>query len=160
MRKNIWKKNTRQSRLINRCLLAVRDLPLERFRLPRDGRKWRQLARARAALLEHLASFANPDGTFTRDAINYSPSTKRLTRRFAERSFYRHASDLRELGLLTWTRFDHYHKRTYIIHPNAPQNHLPDSADNHPPDSKNTCHNGRKNTCHSCADVPSLEEPW
>jgi hypothetical protein len=113
------KKNRRQAA---GCSFAIRDWPLERYRLPRDGRKWRQVARARAALLLHISTFANGDGTFTREAsdaagkINFSPSAKRLTSHFAERTFYRLCDQLRQLGLLSWTRPDHFHKRIYTCH--------------------------------------------
>jgi hypothetical protein len=165
------KKNRRQAA---GCSFAIRDWPLERYRLPRDGRKWRQVARARAALLLHISTFANGDGTFTREAsdaagkINFSPSAKRLTSHFAERTFYRLCDQLRQLGLLSWTRPDHFHKRIYTVH--LSQKHLPDSSEHLPhsepeqaSQSQNTCHqmagDTAKNTCHSYAGVPSLDTP-
>ena len=123
------------------CSRAVRDLPLTRYRLSRDGRKWRVLARARAGLLLHLSTFANGDGSFEKElpggagAINYSPSEKRLLEHWAKDSLYRYLNDLHELGLLSWTRPDHYHKRAYTIHIDHTEKPPPNSAGNHVRDS-------------------------
>jgi hypothetical protein len=103
------------------CSRAVRDLPLDRFLLPTDGRKWKSSARARAAMLQYIAQWANPDGTFERDVpgsqkpINYSPSEKKITQRFDRASFYRRTKDLWLLNLLNWDRADHYSRRAYTI---------------------------------------------
>jgi hypothetical protein len=101
----------------NRCSLQVRDLPLEAFRLPRDGRKWKQLARSRYGLLLEISMYANGDGTFlSADAkINFSPSAKKLLRHRTKDTLYRLANDLRELGLLSWHRQNHYGRRFYWI---------------------------------------------
>ena len=96
-------KKSSQSKLFNRCLLAVRELPLERFHLPDDShRQWRGVARSRAAVLEHLASRANSDGSFQRDGRDYSPNAEKLQERFGERLFYYRFNELRDLGLLIW----------------------------------------------------------
>lgn len=111
-------KNSSQpkSPLFNRCLLAVRKLPLERFHLPDDSRhKWRAVARSRAAVLEHLAGKARSDGSFLHDGRDYSPNAEKLQERFGERSFYRHCNELRDLGLLSWMRPNRQLKRTYYI---------------------------------------------
>lgn len=175
-------KVTRDSKAVNRCLLTVRDLPLERYKLPGDGRKWRMVARERAALLLHLATFANGDGTFTRvneqaAETNYSPSEKRLVKHYAKASYYRHANQLRELGLLSWTRPDHHHKRIYTIHANAPYpndsehvSHSPEHVSRSEAQNsehvshshgngQNRSHHGTQNTSHSCDHVPSLDSP-
>jgi len=102
------------------CSLAARDLPLERFRLPTDGRKWKSLARGRAEVLSHIAAWSNDDGTFERDGINYSPSEQRLIRRFDRRTFYRRTTDLRVLDLLDWDRPNRHNRRIYKITPDAP----------------------------------------
>jgi hypothetical protein len=102
-----------------RCSLDVRQLPIERFRLPTDGRKWRQAARSRYSLLGTLAGYANPDGTFENEdrTKNWSPGAKKLLRHYAKNTFYRLSNDLRELGLLSWQREQkHYGRRTYQIH--------------------------------------------
>jgi hypothetical protein len=98
-----------------RCVLVVRSLPLERYQLPTDGRKWRVAARNRRALLKELATYANADGTFTRDGKNYSPSVETLEKFYSRATLYRHLDHLKELGLLTWTRSDHYERREYRI---------------------------------------------
>ena len=117
----------------NRCTLNVRDFSLEYFRLPRDGRKWRQAARSRSDLLLKLSTYANPDGTFKSEdgKKNFSPSAKKLQRHYAKKTLYRLTNDLRELGLLSWERErKHYGRRTYRIHiqiENAAK-HLPDQV--------------------------------
>jgi hypothetical protein len=156
-------KNPSQAKAINRCLLAVRGLPLERFRIPSDGRKWRFLARQCAGCLEYLASFANGDGTFTRvnergEEINYSPSEKRLIKRFAKSSYYRLTNRLHDVALLSWDRRDHYHKRIYRIDVNAPHpfypEHVPYSPEHVPysncqnPKHVPRSHENVKNTSH------------
>jgi hypothetical protein len=110
-----WKKSS-QSKVFNRCLLAARTLPIERFHLPDDSRRqWRGVARSRAAVLEHLASRANADGTFLRDGRDYSPNAEKLQERFGECTFYRRVNELRDLGLLIWVRPNRQLKRSYRI---------------------------------------------
>lgn len=117
---------SRQS-VINPCLIAVRNLPLatpveyERFRLPDDGRKWLALAHSRFEALFLLASYSNADGTFIRESklgqtINFSLGQKVLQRRLPRASFYRRFNELRDLGLLSWIRPNHYARRIYTIH--------------------------------------------
>jgi hypothetical protein len=117
-----------------KCGQWVRNLPLERFRLPSDGRKWKQAARSRSGLLLRLASYANGDGTFVREGQNYSPSFETLRKHIAENSFFRLTNALQELGLLSWTRENHYERRVYLIHLPHSQNQIPDSPE-HIPDS-------------------------
>jgi hypothetical protein len=57
-----------------KCSIELRDLPLERFRLPTDRRKWEAAARSRRMVLEFIASFANGDGSFNGKTGNFSPS--------------------------------------------------------------------------------------
>jgi hypothetical protein len=169
------------------CSRAVRDLELERYRLPSDGRKWRVLARARAAVLLLLSTYANGDGTFERElpdrpgvSVNFSPSEKKLTRQFARASLYRRLNELRALHLVDWTRPNHYHRRLYSITPNTPHpfepEHVRDSQQEHVQDSKveaekHVSPTARvqvsdsqitglsfdKNTSHSYAQHPSLD---
>jgi hypothetical protein len=129
----------------NQCTLWVRRLPLERFRLPSDGRKWKQAALGRSDLLIRLSTYANGDGTFIgTDGQNYSPSWKTLTQHVAEKSLDRRLDALRDLHLLLWTREHHYDRRIYQIHlsdsPESPatfdskqvshsRNHLSDSSE-------------------------------
>jgi len=114
-----------------KCSQAVRTIQLERFRLSRDGRKWKQAARSRSGLLLRLASYANGDGTFERDGRNYSPSEKTITKHIATNTYYCLSNDLRELGWLSWTREQkHYGRRLFTIHL---ENHLPDSPEHLPP---------------------------
>jgi hypothetical protein len=130
-------KNTAQEKRTG-CSRAVRDLPLERFRLPLDGRKWRVLARKRRALLLDISEYANGDGTFERtfpdrtEPMNYSPSEKRLLKHWAHGSLYRYQDDLRLLDLLDWDRPKHYHRRIYQITANAAYpfrpEHIPDNT--------------------------------
>jgi hypothetical protein len=112
------KKLGRVLKKYNGCSLQIRDLPLEAFRLPDDGRKWKQLARSRSSLLLKISTFANGDGTFQSQngETNYSPSAKRLLRHYARDTLYRLSNDLRTLGLLSWHRENHYGRRFYEIH--------------------------------------------
>jgi hypothetical protein len=105
-----------QSKLFNRCLLAARNLPIERFHLPDDSRwQWQGVARSRLSVLEYMAGRANPDGTFVREDGDCSPNAQTLQERFGERTFYRRFNELRDLGLLSWTRHNRQLKRTYRI---------------------------------------------
>lgn len=128
--------------------LTVRDLPLERFRLPGDGRKWKCVAQARASLLQYIALWANDDGSFLKDRPgqqprNYSPSEKRLTQRFSSATLYRHTRDLYLLDLLEWDRKNRHERRVYRITADRPyptdfqprEKHLSDSGE---PDLSNS----------------------
>jgi len=100
-----------------KCSQIVRNIPLERYRLPADGRKWMQVARSRSELLVRLSTYANGDGTFVgENGINYSPSFETLEKHIARKSFYRLSDALRDTGLLSWTREKHYERRIYTIH--------------------------------------------
>jgi hypothetical protein len=99
-----------------KCSQLVRNLPLERYRLPDDGRKWKQAARSRSAFLGRLATYANGDGTFVRNGRNYSPSLKTLLKHVAHGSYYKLTDELQVSGLLSWTREKHYDRRVYTIH--------------------------------------------
>jgi hypothetical protein len=105
------------NRSITKCTIEVRSLPLEAFRLPTDGRKWKQAARTRKSVLGHLASYANPDGTFIGShGRNFSPSHKKLLADFSEGTLHYATTALQELGLLSWTRKNHYARRVYAVH--------------------------------------------
>ena len=106
-----------------KCSIIVSEIPLEQFRLPTDGRKWNQSARSRAGLLQWLSGKANSDGSFERNGKNYSPSEKRIVKRFARKTYYRLSGDLRKLGWLSWTREQNYKRRLFTIHLD---NHVPD----------------------------------
>jgi len=117
-----------------KCSQVVRAIPLERFRLPTDGRKWKQVARSRKAFLLHLSSYANSDGTFVRNGRNYSPSLKTLLKDFSRGSYTRLTDDLHAFGFLDWTREKHYDRRIYEIHlpeaaPTPTPNQYPDSQE-------------------------------
>lgn len=80
-------------------LKLSRDLgkvPVDRYRLPKDGRKWKAVARERMALAEWLAIHGNGDGS------RISPAEKSMTRHFGwsrRKTFYL-LDDLKELHLL------------------------------------------------------------
>jgi hypothetical protein len=139
----------------------VRVLPLERFHLPDDSRhQWRGVARSRLAALEYMAGRANPDGTFIRGERDLSPNAQTLQERFGERSFYRRFNELRDLGVLSWSRPNRQLKRTYRILmenlywnaeqisdfylngslQNSDDPDLPNSNPDLPPESVLTCH--------------------
>lgn len=96
----------------------VAALPLEVFRHPKNGRKWRSQARQRQAILWRMAKTGNPDGTFTKvvdgKLVNYSPSEKRLCRHFERSSLYRRQNEMRDIHLLDWTR-ENYERRVYVM---------------------------------------------
>jgi hypothetical protein len=106
-----------------RCLLDIREIPLEYFRHPRDQRKWKQAARGRYDLLYKISSWADPDGSVGR----FSPSMKRLEQHYGHGSLYRRMDDLRDLGFLNWQREkSHYGQRQYEIRvPEGVIKHLP-----------------------------------
>src|ERR1700674_2114877 len=45
-----------------RCSLDVRKIPIEAYKHPSTGRKWKAVARGMRALLRDLASYADPNG--------------------------------------------------------------------------------------------------
>jgi hypothetical protein len=160
----VTKRSNPAATKFNRCTLIVRGLPLERFRLERDGRKWKQAARSRYDLLLKLATYANPDGTFESEdhKKNFSPSTKKLQQHYAKRTLYRLANDLSLLGLLSWEREkNHYGRRTYRIH-FQPEKQVPHSQDQVPDSQKtgatmapdNKSHDG---TCYQVSHSPQSE---
>lgn len=74
----------------------LRNVPLNRYRLPKDGRKWKTVARERMALAEWLATHGDADGS------RIYPSEKSMSRHFGwsrRKTFYLLA-DLAELNLL------------------------------------------------------------
>jgi hypothetical protein len=120
-----------------RCVVAVRSLPIESYKHPEDGQKWKQPAKNRRALLVELATYANPDGTFLRqignEVRNYSPSIERLQKAgYARASLYRMMDSLYDLGLLTWDRKRHYDRREYSILIPAVEKHVSDSSTKEP----------------------------
>ena len=115
---------------ITKCSQEVERIPLEAFRLPKDGRKWKQSARSRSGLLLRLSVKANPDGTFIGPhGQNFSPSFERLSKHVSRGSYTYLTNDLRDLGLLSWTRANHYARRVYTIH--LPE-HCQDSLKRYP----------------------------
>lgn len=151
-----------QTKKFNRCTLDVREIPLERFRLERDGRKWKQSARSRSDLLSRLATYANPDGTFESEdrKKNFSPSAAKLLRSYVESTLYRLTNDLCQLGLLSWEREKkHYGRRTYRIH-FQPEKHLPYSQEQLPHSQKTPFTTLGDNTFHHarCYHLPYSPE--
>ena len=141
MRNPISEKSRKQNKKkFIRCLLDVRKIPLEKFRLPRDGKKRLRAARSRYNFLCALAGDANADGTFQRfdrkaGKINFSPRVKKLLQHMAERTIYRMTTDLRELGFLSWRREKkHYGSRIFQIHV-SPRQQVADSEKKHLPDT-------------------------
>ena len=87
------------ARVKNKPLKLSRDLakvPIDRYRLPKDGRKWKAVARQRMALAEWLAIHGDGDGS------RICPSEKSMTHHFGwsrRKTFYL-LGDLKELHLL------------------------------------------------------------
>jgi hypothetical protein len=144
----------RQAGALKRCFIWVRNLPLERFRLDTDGRKWRQAARSRKQLLMYFASFANADGTFCNPekSIDYSPSAKKALQHFSKHSFYRLSGELHELRLLSWDRELTYGRRAYRIHIDSPG--PPGASSQHVSHSPNHVPHSGKHVSDSQKHVP------
>jgi len=81
-----------------RCLLNVQRMPITRFELLTD-RNGAKSARARRAILGHIADSANPDGT----GSYVSDSYLRSKTGFTERHIISLRECLHDLGLLDWT---------------------------------------------------------
>jgi hypothetical protein len=87
-----------------------------------------------------LSVRANPDGTFI-NGRDYSPSLKTLLKHVNKAAYYRLTQDLQDLGLLSWTRQNHYTQRSYVIHlpkqvpdtPETPGSRLDDETPNQVP---------------------------
>ena len=105
-----------------KCSQLVRNIPLESFRIC-IGRPKTMGSSSREAqrFLLYLATFANGDGTFTRQqgsqTLDYSPSEKTILGKHIKgrRSLYRLLDGLKEAGHLEWSRPDHYHRRRFRI---------------------------------------------
>jgi biotin operon repressor len=54
---------TKHDDVVVRCVLDLRHVPAEVFRLPNDGRKWRKNCFNRRALVMQMATYADPDGS-------------------------------------------------------------------------------------------------
>jgi hypothetical protein len=91
-------------------------MSLDRFRVG-DSRKWKVLARNLSHILEYLASFANGDGTFRRNGVNYSPSQESMMRKFGLSDTWIETllRLLRGLGYLSWTRENKHDRCQYAI---------------------------------------------
>jgi hypothetical protein len=142
-----------------RCSQQVREIPLEQFKLDRDGRKWKSAARNRYNLLLRLSTHANGDGTFLSPdgKRNFSPSMERLQEHYARRTLYRLMNELQELGMLPWRREkNHYGRRIYEIK-------MPDDGGNYvdKPDVKHQeqVPHSQEQVPHSQEQVPQLRTP-
>jgi hypothetical protein len=82
----------------NSSVKAVRDarqLELEDFRLPTDGRKWKAVAKDRRAVFMELCTYADGDGS------GACPGVKSLQRAIGSKSsVIRRLGDLKQLGLV------------------------------------------------------------
>jgi hypothetical protein len=152
---------TKKSKTINRCLIEVSNLPLERFRVPSPKHKWKNTARQLQALLMWLARFANGDGTFNRGDMNYSPSVERQTEHFScKRNWiYKLQDDLKALGFLNWTRKNRQESRKYII--TIPD---PDAPDSNPEPRSDALDSNVPDALDSVSDVsdsnPDVSAAW
>jgi hypothetical protein len=152
---------TKTSKTINRCLIEVSNLPLERFRVPSPGRKWKHIARQLQAMLMWLARFANGDGTFNRGDMNYSPSVKRQMEHFScKRNWiYKLHDYLKALGFLNWTRENRQEGRKYII--TIPE---PDAPDSNPEPRSDALDSKIPDALDSVSDVsdsnPDVSAAW
>jgi hypothetical protein len=87
-------------------------IPVEKYRMSKDGRKWAAVARNRMMLADFLGNFGDGDGT------RIFPAVSTMAKKFgwSEAKTYYLLADLRELRLLENTR--HYsgpqHRRTRV----------------------------------------------
>src|ERR1700730_15896324 len=81
------------------CLFEICKVPVESFRKPTDGRKWKAAASARKTLAVQLAGYADADGSSIR------PSTQTLADQtgFSRRKVCYLLDDLKELGFMERT---------------------------------------------------------
>jgi hypothetical protein len=88
-----------------RCVRDVRRLPLASYRMPDDGRKWKELCSKRLALANHLATFADADGT------NIKPGVTTLMIHFgwSRRTVFNVLDDLKRLGMIISKGLSEYH---------------------------------------------------
>jgi hypothetical protein len=102
---------------VSKCFIETRKLPLDSYRLTTDSNKWKMVARSRQSMLNFLAGFANPDGTFRRNDTNYSPSRKTIIDHFEFSHVWvdKIQDDLHKLGRLSWTRKNRQERREYTI---------------------------------------------
>ncbi len=83
------------------------ELPLESFRLPGDGRKWKKVCEQRRALVHRLAAV-------TKSKV-VGADVDSLAAGFTRRTFFRRMADLRELGIL-----QSIGRLGYVFDPSAP----------------------------------------
>jgi hypothetical protein len=74
----------------------LRDIPVDKYRLPKDGRKWKRVAGQRMSSAQWLATYADPDGS--RIFVSEATTTRHFG--WSRRTTFRLLADLRELGLL------------------------------------------------------------
>jgi hypothetical protein len=109
----------------------VARLPLERFRLPTDGQRWRGQAMNRRHYLYVCAKKGNRDGTFLRhingnaQPSNCSPREEELLKEFTRASSFRYKRDLWKLDLLDWAddgthKYGRGHRQIWQITVDAP----------------------------------------
>ena len=74
----------------------LRNVPLDKYRLPKEGRKWKTIARQRMALAEWLATHGDADGS------RIYPGEKSMTCHFgwSRATTFRLLKDLKKLHLL------------------------------------------------------------
>jgi len=79
-----------------RCIRDIREFPPESYRLPQDGRKWKVLCKERRAIANHIATYANGDGTSIKAGV------KRWVKEIgvSRATIFRRLDDLRKLGVL------------------------------------------------------------
>src|ERR1700737_1192339 len=79
-----------------KCVRDLREFPPASYRLPDDGRKWKALCDERRKIANHLATYANGDGTSITAGINRWVKETGIKRR----TLFRRLDDLRRLGHL------------------------------------------------------------
>jgi hypothetical protein len=79
-----------------KCVRDIREFPPESYRLPTDGRKWKRVCSERRMLANHLATYANGDGT------SITAGVARFVREtgMARSTMFRRLDELSKLGVL------------------------------------------------------------
>ena len=101
----------------------VQDIPLEEYRMSKDGRQWKHLAEQRQRLMWLLAGKADPDGSNIKIGIDRIMRTLG----WSHGKVFEILSDLEEMGLLHTGGYSEYHgTRVRNIDPDwlALQRHL------------------------------------
>lgn len=112
-----------------KCSLVVRDVPIESYRLPADGRKWKHECTLRRSLAMQLATYADGDGT------RITPSVQTLLDGMGlhRATIHRLLKDLKALGFLKDGAIGKLRTRERVLDLDAMSSKIPKSCSAWPP---------------------------